>query len=131
MKSLHFVTPTAGARFSKVPITFMSPESRRVFNQDRSFNNFEKKLSVNEAKLTHLWTRNWAIDFKICLRPLVISNLDLLPFREYTYQRRQALMFVDGPLKTTNSYEINQFFFNASIKIDSQRQGRVVFMRVP
>ena len=27
------------------------------------------KLSVNEAKLTHLWTRNYVIDFKICLRP--------------------------------------------------------------
>ena len=27
------------------------------------------KLSVNEAKLTHLSTRNYVIDFKICLRP--------------------------------------------------------------
>ena len=27
------------------------------------------KLPVNEAKLTHLWTRNYVIDFKICLRP--------------------------------------------------------------
>ena len=42
------------------------------------------KLSVNEAKLTHSWARNWAIDFKICLRPLVISSLRLLPLREYT-----------------------------------------------
>ena len=29
------------------------------------------KLPVNEAKLTHSWARNRAIDFKICLRPLV------------------------------------------------------------
>lgn len=42
------------------------------------------KLSVKEAKLTHSWARNWAIDFKICLRPLVISSLRLLPLREYT-----------------------------------------------
>ena len=42
------------------------------------------KLSVNEAKLTHSWARNWAIDFKICLRPLVISSLRLLPLRENT-----------------------------------------------
>ena len=42
------------------------------------------KLSVNEAKLTHLWTRNYVIDFKICLRPLVISSLLLMSLREYT-----------------------------------------------
>ena len=79
------------------------------------------KLSVNEAKLTHSWARNWAIDFKICLRPLVISSLDLLPLRAYTYQRifrSQALMLVDGQLKATYSYILALNFFFQYINKD-------------
>ena len=53
-----------------------------VFIQDQSFNNFENKtmkLLVNEAKLTGLWTRNWATiltgyDLKFALWPEKFSG---------------------------------------------------------
>ena len=54
----------AGAHFSKVPITFRARKAVLCLPCFQSFNDFENslmKLSVNEAKLTGLWARNFVI----------------------------------------------------------------------
>ena len=65
-----------GGLFFEVPITFCLEKLFYVclvYIQDQSFNNFENdtmKVSVNEAKLTGLWARNWAT-----IQLVLISNL--------------------------------------------------------
>ena len=75
-----------GAGFSKVPIlNFSGPKSYFMFCcfciHDQSFNNFDNdtmKLSVNEAKLTGLWARNWATIQQVLILKFALGPEKLL-----------------------------------------------------
>ena len=83
------------------------------------------KLSVNEAKRTHSWARNWAIDFKIFLRPLVtwLKPRLVALTRVYVPTNFQKSSLDVGGRSVKDHlllYSCSQpFFFNTSIKIDS------------
>ena len=85
---------SAGARFSKVPITF---RSRKLFYachvciQDQSFNISFKKL-VNEEKLASLWARDF-----VTIQQIMISKFAFGPERLPSLSR-------NGPLVVTYGY---------------------------
>ena len=86
-------TSAPGARSSQVSITFRPVKlfyACRVCIQDQSFNNFENgtmKLSVNEAKLTGLWARNFAT-----IQLVLISKFAFEP-EKLTGLSRNGLLF--------------------------------------